>query len=113
MFKNNVYFILLSCTYGFLWSFFVNKSALITDVSRGEIERTYPKRNGTIMSNKVTHKVSNLRKIAGQWSANIQNEERDAYQQWASLFDITKSSNYIFVLLLLYFFGSFYILIYK
>ena len=76
MFKNNVYFILLSCTYGFLWSFFVNKSELITDVSRGEIERTYPKRNGTIMSNKVTHKVSNLRKIAGQWSANIQNEER-------------------------------------
>jgi len=37
----------------YLWFslvFFVNKSALITDVSRGEIERTYPKRNGTIMS---------------------------------------------------------------
>ena len=63
----------------YLWFslvFFVNKSVLITDVSNGEIERTYPKRNGTIMSNKVTHKVSNLRKIAGQWSANIQNEER-------------------------------------
>ena len=63
----------------YLWFslvFFVNKSVLITDVSKGEIERTYPKRNGTIMSNKVTHKVSNLRKIAGQGSANIQNEER-------------------------------------
>ncbi len=57
------------------------------------------------------HKVSNLRKLAGQWPAN--KIKRDAYQQWASLFDITKSSNYIFVLLLLYFFGSFYILIYK
>ncbi len=65
------------------------------------------------VKNKVISKVSNIKENNKANDPLIYKMKRDAYQQWASLFDITKSSNYISVLLLLYFFGSFYILIYK